>query len=239
MHRSEIYYVDTGESSGICSGQHTASSFPVERRKSDSYILTTGEVKDDDGSDVAAVFITRSEAKPISKLFRLKSSEDTDEDAIDFAVDASEQKVHYGSGIIDTCATESENKTAKKLLRLQSSKDIDGDIDFSVGSNSPVNDAPAPKPREFRIESSSKYPFGQSLKSKEKISPYLRPFTKQSVADLEARTAAVIRDYGFLPRRNATVADGSILPHQYEPFPSSKYGSPLEEMDHFIFHKVC
>ena len=80
--------------------------------------------------------------------------------------------------------------------------------------------------------------FGGSIKSKCKISPYLRPFTKESLDNLEARTSTVIRDYGFLPRRNPTVADGSLLPNKYEPFPKYMYGRPLEEVDQFIFEQV-
>lgn len=69
-------------------------------------------------------------------------------------------------------------------------------------------------------------------------SPTLKPFTQESLTRLESRTSSVIRDYGFLPRRNPTVTDGGLLPNHFEPFPRYMYGRPLEELDHFIFEEV-
>ena len=91
---------------------------------------------------------------------------------------------------------------------------------------------------ELRACSSGGGGFGGSIKSKSRITPFLQPFTKESLDHLEARTSSVIRDYGFLPRRNPTVVDGGLLPSKYEPFPRHMYGRPLEEVDQFIFEQV-
>ncbi|KAF5274150.1 hypothetical protein FQR65_LT04548 [Abscondita terminalis] len=63
----------------------------------------------------------------------------------------------------------------------------------------------------------------------------VKPFTKESLERLERRTVQLVREYGFQPKRKLSVEDGSRLPQKYEPFPSSLYGRPLEEIDNFIY----
>ncbi|KAF5282512.1 hypothetical protein FQA39_LY04919 [Lamprigera yunnana] len=66
----------------------------------------------------------------------------------------------------------------------------------------------------------------------------VKPFTKESLERLERRTVQLVREYGFQPKRKLSVEDGSRLPQKYEPFPSSLYGRPLEEIDNFIYDEV-
>ncbi|KAK5648629.1 hypothetical protein RI129_003521 [Pyrocoelia pectoralis] len=66
----------------------------------------------------------------------------------------------------------------------------------------------------------------------------VKPFTKESLERLERRTVQLVREYGFQPKRKLSVEDGSRLPTKYEPFPSSLYGRPLEEIDNFIYDEV-
>lgn len=66
----------------------------------------------------------------------------------------------------------------------------------------------------------------------------VRPFTKDSRDRLESKTVHLVRDYGFQPKRKTSVEDGAVLPHKFEPFPSNLYGTPLEEIDSFIYDEV-
>ncbi|KAK4884751.1 hypothetical protein RN001_001022 [Aquatica leii] len=66
----------------------------------------------------------------------------------------------------------------------------------------------------------------------------VKPFTKESLERLERRTVQLVREYGFQPKRKLSVEDGSRLPPKYEPFPSSLYGRPLEEIDNFIYDEI-
>ncbi|KAF4532985.1 hypothetical protein B566_EDAN000674 [Ephemera danica] len=63
----------------------------------------------------------------------------------------------------------------------------------------------------------------------------VKPFTKESLERLENKTVQLVREYGFQPRRKVSVADGSVLPNKFEPFPRKLYGKPLEEIDNFIY----
>ncbi|KAF6217384.1 hypothetical protein GE061_001739 [Apolygus lucorum] len=73
--------------------------------------------------------------------------------------------------------------------------------------------------------------------SKSKVKVQVRPFTKQSLDKHESRSAQIVKDYGFQPKRKLSVEDGSVLPCKYEPFPSHLYGKPLEEIDNFIYEE--
>uniref|UniRef100_T1I946 Uncharacterized protein n=1 Tax=Rhodnius prolixus TaxID=13249 RepID=T1I946_RHOPR len=71
--------------------------------------------------------------------------------------------------------------------------------------------------------------------TKQRVRLQVKPLTKLSLDQRENRTAQLVRDYGFQPKRKLSVEDGSVLPTKYEPFPSHLYGKPLEEIDNFIF----
>ncbi|CAB0016455.1 unnamed protein product, partial [Nesidiocoris tenuis] len=73
--------------------------------------------------------------------------------------------------------------------------------------------------------------------SKAKVKLQVKPFTKQSLNTRESRSAQIVKDYGFQPKRKLSVEDGSVLPCKYEPFPSHLYGKPLEEIDNFIYEE--
>ncbi|XP_043239489.1 sodium channel protein 60E-like [Amphibalanus amphitrite] len=66
----------------------------------------------------------------------------------------------------------------------------------------------------------------------------IKPFTQASLERLETRTAEARKHFGVLPRRNARLQDGSVLPTKFSPFPTHMYGRPLEEFDQFIFEEV-
>lgn len=66
----------------------------------------------------------------------------------------------------------------------------------------------------------------------------VKPFTKDSLDRLENKHVQLVRDYGFQPKRKTSVADGGVLPHKFEPFPSNLYNRPLEEIDSFIYDEV-
>ena len=66
----------------------------------------------------------------------------------------------------------------------------------------------------------------------------IRAFTKESLEKINLRTANLIRDYGFLPKRSAHIEDGAQLPMKFEPFPSDLLGKPIEELDQFVYEKV-
>ena len=56
--------------------------------------------------------------------------------------------------------------------------------------------------------------------------------------DKTIRTANLIRDYGFLPKRAPHLEDGAELPGKFEPFPSCLLGKPVEEIDTVVYEKV-
>ena len=66
----------------------------------------------------------------------------------------------------------------------------------------------------------------------------IRAFTKESLEKINLRTANLIRDYGFLPKRSAHIEDGAQLPMKFEPFPEDLLGKPIEELDQFVYEKV-
>ena len=66
----------------------------------------------------------------------------------------------------------------------------------------------------------------------------IKPFTQASLERLETRTAEARKHFGVLPRRNARLQDGAVLPTKFSPFPHYMYGRPLEEFDQFIFEEV-
>ncbi|XP_073999766.1 sodium channel protein 60E-like isoform X2 [Rhodnius prolixus] len=74
--------------------------------------------------------------------------------------------------------------------------------------------------------------------TKQRVRLQVKPLTKLSLDQRENRTAQLVRDYGFQPKRKLSVEDGSVLPTKYEPFPSHLYGKPLEEIDNFIFDET-
>ena len=74
--------------------------------------------------------------------------------------------------------------------------------------------------------------------SKPKISHEVIPFTRESLEKIHLRTSNLIRDYGFLPRRAATLIDGAALPSKYEPFSPDLLGKPVEELDQYVYDKV-
>ena len=75
-------------------------------------------------------------------------------------------------------------------------------------------------------------------KPKPKMQCEIRAFTKESLEKINLRTANLIRDYGFLPKRSAHLEDGAQLPMKYEPFPPELLGKPIEELDQFVYEKV-
>lgn len=75
-------------------------------------------------------------------------------------------------------------------------------------------------------------------KPKPKMQCEIRAFTKESLEKINLRTANLIRDYGFLPKRSAHLEDGAQLPMKYEPFPQELLGKPIEELDQFVYEKV-
>lgn len=66
----------------------------------------------------------------------------------------------------------------------------------------------------------------------------IRPFAKSTRENLEARRAVALKEYGFIPNRQANIVDGSLVPAKLRPFSNEFYGTPLEELDHFIYEKV-
>jgi hypothetical protein len=75
-------------------------------------------------------------------------------------------------------------------------------------------------------------------KTKPKMSVEVRPFTKESLEKINLRTSNLIRDYGFLPKRQPHLLDGAQLPPKFEPFPSELLGKPVEELDQYVYEKV-
>ena len=75
-------------------------------------------------------------------------------------------------------------------------------------------------------------------KPKPKMDPEIRQFTKESLEKINLRTANLIRDYGFLPKRSPHLEDGAQLPGKFEPFPEDLLGRPVEEIDQFVYEKV-
>ena len=73
---------------------------------------------------------------------------------------------------------------------------------------------------------------------KPKMQAEIRAFTKESLEKINLRTANLIRDYGFLPKRSAHIEDGAQLPMKFEPFPEDLLGKPIEELDQFVYEKV-
>ena len=73
---------------------------------------------------------------------------------------------------------------------------------------------------------------------KPKMQCEIRAFTKESLEKINLRTANLIRDYGFLPKRSAHIEDGAQLPMKFEPFPEELLGKPIEELDQFVYEKV-
>ena len=73
---------------------------------------------------------------------------------------------------------------------------------------------------------------------KPKMQCEIRAFTKESLEKINLRTANLIRDYGFLPKRSAHIEDGAQLPMKFEPFPDELLGKPIEELDQFVYEKV-
>ncbi|CAH1393421.1 unnamed protein product [Nezara viridula] len=74
----------------------------------------------------------------------------------------------------------------------------------------------------------------ESEKQKCQVRLEVKPFTRMSVNKQETRSQ-LVKEYGFQPKRKASVEDGSVLPNKFEPFPRSLYGKPLEEIDNFIY----
>lgn len=66
----------------------------------------------------------------------------------------------------------------------------------------------------------------------------IRTFTKESSEKLEDKSVQIARECGFTRKRKSNIEDESVLPSKYEPFPSSLYGHPLEEIDNFIYEEV-
>ena len=75
-------------------------------------------------------------------------------------------------------------------------------------------------------------------KTKPKMSVEVRSFTKESLEKINLRTSNLIRDYGFLPKRQPHLLDGAQLPPKFEPFPSELLGKPVEELDQYVYEKV-
>jgi len=73
---------------------------------------------------------------------------------------------------------------------------------------------------------------------KPKMQCEIRAFTKESLEKINLRTANLIRDYGFLPKRSAHIEDGAQLPMKFEPFPEDLLGKPIEELDQFVYEKT-
>ena len=73
---------------------------------------------------------------------------------------------------------------------------------------------------------------------KPKMQCEIRAFTKESLEKINLRTANLIRDYGFLPKRSAHIEDGAQLPMKFDPFPPDLLGKPIEELDQFVYEKV-
>lgn len=92
--------------------------------------------------------------------------------------------------------------------------------------------------RDAEQPCSSRQPIGSRASKAKGVKVQVRPFTKQSLDKHEGRTAQIVKDYGFQPKRKLSVEDGSVLPCKYEPFPSHLYGKPLEEIDNFIYEEV-
>ena len=76
------------------------------------------------------------------------------------------------------------------------------------------------------------------FRPKPKMQAEIRAFTKESLEKINLRTANLIRDYGFLPKRSAHIEDGAQLPMKFEPFPEDLLGKPIEELDQFVYEKV-
>ena len=74
--------------------------------------------------------------------------------------------------------------------------------------------------------------------AKPRIAWEVRPFTKESLEKINLRTSNLIRDYGFLPRRQPNLLDGAQLPAKFEPFPPELLGKPVEELDQYVYEKV-
>ena len=89
-------------------------------------------------------------------------------------------------------------------------------------------------------------PYGHGLggmsppdgRNKPRIAWEVRPFTRESLEKINLRTSNLIRDYGFLPRRQPNILDGAQLPAKYEPFPPELLGKPVEELDTYVYEKV-
>ena len=79
---------------------------------------------------------------------------------------------------------------------------------------------------------------GFQHRPKPKMQTEIRAFTKESLEKINLRTANLIRDYGFLPKRSAHIEDGAQLPMKFEPFPEELLGKPIEELDQFVYEKV-
>ncbi|XP_066905494.1 sodium channel protein 60E [Halyomorpha halys] len=77
----------------------------------------------------------------------------------------------------------------------------------------------------------------ESEKQKCQVRLEVKPFTRMSVNKQETRSQ-MVKEYGFQPKRKASVEDGSVLPNKFEPFPRSLYGKPLEEIDNFIYDET-
>ena len=75
-------------------------------------------------------------------------------------------------------------------------------------------------------------------KTKPRIEYEVKQFTKESLEKINLRTANLIRDYGFLPKRTPHLEDGAQLPGKFEPFPNELLGKPVEELDQFVYEKV-
>ena len=75
-------------------------------------------------------------------------------------------------------------------------------------------------------------------KPKPKMVIEIRAFTKESLEKINLRTANLIRDYGFLPKRSPHIEDGAELPLKFHPFPPELLGKPVEELDQFVYEKV-
>jgi hypothetical protein len=74
--------------------------------------------------------------------------------------------------------------------------------------------------------------------AKPKMQCEIRPFTKESLEKINLRTANLIRDYGYLPKRAAHLEDGAELPMKFGAFPKHLLGKPVEEIDQFVYEKV-
>lgn len=131
-----------------------------------------------------------------------------------------------------TCRQKRANLARREMEAVEEAEDTNHIMVVPASGHPPPDGADNP---ENGKNGGPQLPF---QKPKPKMQVEIRAFTKESLEKINLRTANLIRDYGYLPKRAAHLEDGCELPMKFGTFPPHLRGKPVEELDQFVYEKV-